>query len=38
MGEALRQQLVELWASHNHAADGTTRVYSEFLEVTVFKA
>jgi hypothetical protein len=37
-GEALREQLVALWASHNHATDGTTRVYSEYLEVTAMKA
>jgi SAM-dependent methyltransferase len=31
--EPLRQDLVTLWSDHNRAADGTTRVESEFLEV-----
>jgi len=30
---ALRQDLERLWTEHNRAADGTTRVESEYLEV-----
>ena len=30
---ALRQDLVDLWTSHNRATDGTTEVESEYLEV-----
>jgi ubiquinone/menaquinone biosynthesis C-methylase UbiE len=33
----LRHELVELWRSQNHATDGTTRVYSEYLEVTAVR-
>jgi hypothetical protein len=31
--DALRSDLVQLWTEHNHAADGTTAVTSEYLEV-----
>jgi ubiquinone/menaquinone biosynthesis C-methylase UbiE len=34
---ALRQDLVELWTSNNRAADGTTEVESEYLEVRATK-
>ena len=30
---ALRRDLEQLWADHNQASDGTTRVESEYLEV-----
>jgi len=36
--DALRQQLEELWTEHNQAADGTTRVVSEYLEVKATRA
>lgn len=35
---ALRQDLVDLWTSHNTATDGTTEVESEYLEVRATKA
>ena len=31
--EGLRRELERLWADHNEASDGTTRVQSEYLEV-----
>jgi hypothetical protein len=31
--DALRRDLETLWADHNRATDGTTRVQSEYLEV-----
>lgn len=31
---ALRRDLEQLWATHNRATDGTTRIQSEYLEVT----
>ena len=31
--KSLQSDLVQLWADHNLAADGTTRVHSEYLEV-----
>jgi len=34
----LRQDLIELWSRHNRATDGTTRVESEYLEVTAIRA
>lgn len=36
--DALRRDLVALWDGHNQAADGTTRVESEYLEVTATRA
>ena len=35
---ALRRDLVELWTKHNQAADGTTRVESEYLEIRAIRA
>ena len=35
---ALRQDLEQLWATHNQATDGTTRVESEYLEVVAERA
>lgn len=35
---ALRRDLVALWDGHNQAADGTTRVESEYLQVTAARA
>jgi SAM-dependent methyltransferase len=32
--DGLRRDLEKLWADHNRAGDGTTRVQSEYLEVT----
>jgi SAM-dependent methyltransferase len=32
--DGLRHELEKLWADHNRASDGTTRVQSEYLEVT----
>jgi SAM-dependent methyltransferase len=32
--DGLRGELEKLWADHNRASDGTTRVQSEYLEVT----
>jgi len=31
--ESLRNELVNLWSTHNQAADGTTKVDAEYLEV-----
>lgn len=36
--DALRSDLEQLWTEHNRAADGTTQVESEYLEVKVFRA
>jgi SAM-dependent methyltransferase len=35
---ALRHDLEQLWSRHNQAADGTTRVDSEYLEVIAVRA
>jgi hypothetical protein len=35
---ALRSDLAALWKEHNQAADGTTRVESEYLEVRATRA
>jgi len=35
---ALREDLVQLWTEHNHVADGSTRVESEYLEVKAIRA
>jgi SAM-dependent methyltransferase len=35
--EAFRNELVDLWATHNVANDGSTRVESEYLEVKATK-
>ncbi len=35
---ALRRDLVALWDGHNQATDGTTRVESEYLQVTAVRA
>lgn len=35
---ALLKELVDLWAEHNAATDGTTKVESEYLEVIATKA
>jgi hypothetical protein len=35
--ESLRRALATLWAEHNRATDGTTRVESEFLEVVAVR-
>jgi SAM-dependent methyltransferase len=35
--EGLREALVALWADHNRATDGTTRVDAEFLEVVAVR-
>jgi SAM-dependent methyltransferase len=35
--EALREALETLWAEHNRATDGTTRVDAEFLEVVAVR-
>ncbi len=35
---ALRRDLVALWDGHNQTADGSTRVESEYLEVTATRA
>jgi ubiquinone/menaquinone biosynthesis C-methylase UbiE len=35
---ALRRELEELWTNHNQATDGTTKVESEYLEVTAVRA
>jgi len=35
---ALRRDLENLWTQHNLAADGTTRVESEYLEVAAVRA
>ena len=34
---ALRRDLEDLWAANNQATDGTTRVDSEYLEVTAVR-
>lgn len=36
--DALRNDLEELWAGNNQAADGTTRVESEYLDVRAIRA
>jgi SAM-dependent methyltransferase len=36
--EALKKDLTDLWRSHNRATDGTTKVDSEYLEVTAIRA
>ena len=35
---ALRRDLEQLWTEHNRAADGTTEVESEYLEVIAVRA
>lgn len=35
---ALRKDLEQLWAAHNEATDGTTRVEAEYLEVVAVRA
>ena len=35
---ALRTELEQLWANHNQATDGTTRVESEYLEIRAILA
>ena len=35
---ALRKDLEQLWATHNQASDGTTRVVAEYLEVKAVRA
>lgn len=35
---ALRKDLEELWASHNQATDGTTRLDAEYLEIVAVRA
>jgi hypothetical protein len=35
---ALRRDLEKLWADNNLAADGTTRVESEYMEVTAVRS
>lgn len=35
---ALRAELTALWAAHNRAGDGATRVASEYLEVVAIRA
>ncbi|HEY0367107.1 MAG TPA: class I SAM-dependent methyltransferase [Pyrinomonadaceae bacterium] len=35
---ALRKDLEQLWATHNQATDGTTRVEAEYLEVVAVRA
>jgi len=35
---ALKKDLVDLWTEHNRAADGTTEVEAEYLEVTAKRA
>lgn len=35
--DALRNELAEIWAAHNQATDGTTRVDSTYLEVTAIR-
>jgi hypothetical protein len=35
---ALRRDLETLWTQHNTAADGTTRIVAEYLEVTATRA
>jgi SAM-dependent methyltransferase len=35
---ALRKDLEDLWTQHNEAADGTTRVESEYLEIRAIRA
>lgn len=37
-GAAMRKELEDLWTEHNRAADGTTDVESEYLEVIATKA
>jgi hypothetical protein len=34
----LRRDLETLWAQHNRATDGTTRVEAEYLEVVAVRA
>lgn len=36
--DALRKDLVDIWTANNKAADGTTRVESEYLEVVAIRA
>jgi ubiquinone/menaquinone biosynthesis C-methylase UbiE len=35
---ALRRELVELWTEHNRAADGSTHIESEYLEVIAVRS
>lgn len=35
---ALRQDLVQLWTSHNQADDGSTRIDAEYLEVVAIRS
>lgn len=35
---ALRRDLETFWTQHNTAADGTTRIVAEYLEVTALRA
>jgi len=35
---ALRQELEQLWSTHNQSKNGVTRVESEYLEVLAIRA